>query len=62
MDDVRLPAKLVWQRYSVTDRTLDRWLTRPELRFPKPIAVINGRRYWSLAELEAWERERASAA
>ncbi len=54
-----LPAREVWQRYGVADRTIDRWLNRPELAFPRPI-VINRRRYWNESELIAWERERVA--
>ena len=56
-----LPARRVWERYGITDRSLDRWILREGLRFPKPV-VINGRRYWYEAELSAWERDRRSAA
>ena len=54
-----LPARKVWERYDVTDRTLDRWLEREELGFPKPL-VINGRRYFRQYEIESWERARAA--
>jgi hypothetical protein len=40
--------------------TLWRWERDQRLRFPKPL-VINGRRYWKLRELEAWERDRMAA-
>ena len=54
----RLPTGDVAARYSVTTRSIDRWWKDPELAFPQPI-YINDRKYWSLAELENWERERA---
>lgn len=54
-----LPARKVWERYSVTDRTLDRWVERKELGFPRPI-VINKRRYWYEGPLIEWERSRAA--
>jgi hypothetical protein len=54
-----IPAREVWRRYSITSRTLSRWLERSELHFPKPL-IVNGRRYWWLGEIEAWERLRAS--
>jgi hypothetical protein len=41
--------------------SLWRWLRDEALGFPRPI-VINNRRYWLIAELEAWEKSRASAA
>jgi hypothetical protein len=57
-----LPARLVWQRYAITSRTLNRWLEREDLGFPLPLRV-NGRRYWYEAELTGWERRtRPSAA
>jgi hypothetical protein len=56
-----LPARLVADRYKVSDRTVDRWLDDPRLAFPRPI-VINRRRYFRVAELIAWEHERAASA
>jgi predicted DNA-binding transcriptional regulator AlpA len=58
--EVMLPARQVWTRYGVSDRTIDRWLARADLGFPKPVE-INRRRYWKLADIEAWERSRASS-
>lgn len=55
----RLPARLVWTRFNVTDRTLDRWLSKPELNFPRPM-IINRRRYFFLDEIEQWERAQAA--
>ena len=52
-----LPARHVWERYGIADRTLDRWLKRHDLGFPQP-AVVNGRRYWREMELIQWERSR----
>lgn len=54
----RLPARLVWTRFGVTDRTLDRWLIDPLLGFPRPM-MIKGRRYFFLDEIEEWERAQA---
>jgi hypothetical protein len=59
-DGPRLPASKVWKRYGVTDRTLDRWLAKESLGFPKPL-LINKRRYFREAELIDWERSRASS-
>ena len=53
----RLPTRDVAARYSVTTRSIDRWRKNPDLAFPQPIH-INDRKYWSLADLEKWERER----
>jgi predicted DNA-binding transcriptional regulator AlpA len=47
------------KRYGVSARTIDRWLADPDLGFPKPCIVINGRRYWDLGEIEQWERAHA---
>ncbi|ACA20973.1 Prophage CP4-57 regulatory [Methylobacterium sp. 4-46] len=52
-DDL-LPAAQVRARYGVSDMTIYRWLTNKRLSFPKPIR-INGRRYWRVAELQAFE-------
>jgi predicted DNA-binding transcriptional regulator AlpA len=41
----------------ISDMSLWRWLKDPDLNFPKPI-VIQRRRFWRLAELRAWERQR----
>jgi predicted DNA-binding transcriptional regulator AlpA len=54
-----LPSKKVWERYGMTDRTLDRWVADPAMGFPQPL-LINKRRYFSEAELVAWERRRAA--
>jgi predicted DNA-binding transcriptional regulator AlpA len=55
-----LPTRFLLQRYSVSDRTIDRWCNNSELGFPQPM-VVNKRRYWRLSELEEWERSRALA-
>jgi predicted DNA-binding transcriptional regulator AlpA len=55
---VRLPARLVWTRFGVTSRTLDRWIGDDDLGFPRPM-LINKRRYFLLGEIEAWERQQA---
>jgi predicted DNA-binding transcriptional regulator AlpA len=56
---VRLPTRKVLERFGICTRTLDRWLAKPDLKFPRPI-VVNGRRYFALGEIEAWERSRAA--
>jgi hypothetical protein len=38
--------------------TVWRWLRNDALGFPAP-TVINGRRYWKVESLEAWESSRA---
>ena len=55
-----LPARRVWERYGVTSMTLWRWLRDESINFPQPVRI--GRfRYFSIAELEAWEADRVAA-
>ena len=54
-----IPARAVWERYGISDRSLDNWLADDRLRFPKPMR-INGRRYFYVREIEQWERSRAA--
>jgi predicted DNA-binding transcriptional regulator AlpA len=54
-----LPAAQVLARYQVSDMTIFRWLKDTGLSFPQPIR-INGRRYWRLADLQAFEVRQAS--
>jgi K+/H+ antiporter YhaU regulatory subunit KhtT len=56
--DRRLSTVAVATRYGVTVRTIERWLERPLLNFPKPDAVVNRRRYWQLSRLREWDRTR----
>jgi predicted DNA-binding transcriptional regulator AlpA len=53
-EDRMLPTRLVCERYSITDRTVDRWLDSGIL--PPPVR-INGLRYWRQSELKQSERE-----
>lgn len=53
-----LPATPVRARYGVSDMTIFRWLADPKLGFPQPIR-INGRRYWRLSDLQAFEARQA---
>ncbi len=55
----RLKARMVCERFNVVDRTLDRWVADPRLGFPQPL-YVNGRRYFDLDEIEAWERRQAA--
>ena len=55
-----MPARQIWERFGVTSRTLSRWLARDNLGFPRPM-VVNGRRYWRLTEIEAWDRAQPRA-
>ncbi|KQS71463.1 hypothetical protein ASG32_28890 [Methylobacterium sp. Leaf361] len=54
-----LPTAQVLARYQVSDMTIFRWLKDAGLSFPQPIR-INGRRYWRLADLQAFEIRQAS--
>jgi hypothetical protein len=47
-------ARGVADRYNISLRSVDRWLARKVI--PPPIRVINARRYWLLADLEAADR------
>jgi predicted DNA-binding transcriptional regulator AlpA len=59
--DTFLTVPQVRARYGgVTARTIDRWIADPKLGFPRPV-MINTRRYFVLAEVEAFERARAAA-
>jgi predicted DNA-binding transcriptional regulator AlpA len=58
--DRYLTARAVYERYSICDMTLSRWVSDERKDFPKP--VYFGRfRYWRLAELVAWERRQPVA-
>jgi predicted site-specific integrase-resolvase len=54
----QLPTSALCERYSVSDRTIDRWLDAGIL--PPPV-YINRRRYWLEEELERCERERMAS-
>ena len=58
-DDRRIPASQIPLRFGISSRTFERWLRDPALNFPRPI-VINRVRFFSVAELRAWEASRAS--
>ena len=51
----RLPTVQVAKRYGVCSRTIERWEQDAALEFPVPL-MVNRRKYWSIAELESWER------
>lgn len=58
MTDVQhFTAAQLMARYRVCRRTIGRWLESETLGFPKPL-LINRRRYWRVAEVEAWETAR----
>ena len=58
--DARLPTVRVADRYGVVPRTIARWKDDPRVDFPKPALTLHGRDYWSLHDLEGWERARAA--
>ena len=51
----KLTTRLLMARYSVTDRTIDRWVEAGIL--PRPMR-INRVRYWDEGEIEGLERQR----
>jgi len=57
--DVRLSTKRVSERYGVSTKSIERWERDPRLDFPEPIRIYE-RKYWRLADLVRWERQRAS--
>jgi hypothetical protein len=60
-----IQARGVAVRYDICVRTLDRWLLKPRLDFPKPAMLMHdiaGRvsaRFWRLGDLLEWERAHA---
>lgn len=64
--DRMIQASSVAARYDISVRTLDRWLQKPHLNFPKPVMLIHdiaGRvsaRLWRLGDLIGWERAKAA--
>jgi hypothetical protein len=61
-----IQARGVADRYQISVRTLDRWLTKTHLAFPGPVMVthdVTGRvcaRFWRLGDLVEWERQQAA--
>jgi len=55
----KLTTRLLCERYSVCDRTIDRWVEAGILPVPMRINKI---RYWDEAEIEQLERERMAKA
>ena len=50
--------KQVAERYSVTERTISRWIEDTALEFPAPM-LVNGRLFFDDDGLTEWERRRA---
>jgi hypothetical protein len=57
--DQMMGTRAVATRYDISMRTLDRWLERHDLAFPRPAMVVGIRRYWRLGALIAWEHAQA---
>jgi predicted DNA-binding transcriptional regulator AlpA len=49
--------RVLMDRYSSSDRTIDRWTIDPKLGFPKPIK-IKRRRFWWEDELDEFDASR----
>ncbi len=59
-DETLLTAVQTRARYGgISSMGLWRWRRNPRMRFPQPV-IINGRVYFRLGELRAWESERAA--
>jgi predicted DNA-binding transcriptional regulator AlpA len=55
-----LSGKKVAARYGVSAMTRYRWEHNAKLGFPQAL-IINNRKFWSVTDLEAWERLRLSS-
>jgi hypothetical protein len=55
----KLPARAIAERYGVTTRTIDRWILSGAL--PQPAFKINGVRYWDQADVEAFDNHRSQS-
>lgn len=51
--EVLIPRAELKRRYSRSHVTIWRWEHQPD--FPAPAAIIHGRRYYRLSDLEKWE-------
>jgi hypothetical protein len=62
-DDL-IRASTVATHFDITVRTLDRWMARPHMNFPKPAMVthdVAGRvanRFWRVADVVEWRKQR----
>jgi predicted DNA-binding transcriptional regulator AlpA len=45
---------------NISDMTLWRWSHNPDLDFPEPDVVINGRKFWYQSTIERWRADRAT--
>jgi len=55
-----LPGPIVDQRYRICSRTRARWKNSPDLKFPSPAIIVNGREYYDEDHLIEWERNQAA--
>jgi predicted DNA-binding transcriptional regulator AlpA len=53
-----LTGPQVWQRYSISDVCLWRWMKDSKIGFPQPAMVVSNRRYWLERDLIDWERSK----
>jgi predicted DNA-binding transcriptional regulator AlpA len=49
------------RRHSVCGMTRWRWMHDPQVAFPRPVKLGNGRNYWWLPDILEWERRRADS-
>ena len=55
-------SRQVATRYSISIRTIDRWMADPKVGFPAPDLVVRSNRFWSETSLVAFERDAAKFA
>jgi predicted DNA-binding transcriptional regulator AlpA len=58
-NEIFLTGPQVRERYGVTDMSIWRWSHDNGVGFPAPTKLGNGRNYWRLSDLVAWEASRA---
>ncbi len=54
-----LTRRQLRDRYNCADRTIGRWISDPNLKFPRPI-VIRERQFFDRAEIEAFDASRGT--
>jgi excisionase family DNA binding protein len=55
----KLRTREVCVRYSISDRTLQRWIENAGLEFPKPVS-INSRNFFDETALDEWDEVMAA--
>lgn len=58
--EIYLSGPQVLQRFGISEMSLWRWEKDEALRFPKPMRIRN-RKFFRLADIEAWERQQMEA-